>query len=135
MLGEGERGSLKGRIRTHRTSDRGVKTFAKQLRADRTEAEALLWERLRRKALGGFRFRQQHPIGTYIADFYCNEAGLVVELDGSYHFSTEQIERDRMRDEAMRAHGLRILRISNDEVIENIETTLSKINRALTGKD
>jgi len=96
--------------RTHRTSSPQTIAFARQLRKDMTDAEKLLWARLRRRALEGLRFRRQHPIGPYIVDFFCAEAGLIIELDGQIHSSQERSEHDRLRDAALRDHGLRVLR-------------------------
>ncbi len=125
---------MKNRPSTHRTANRDTVEFARELRKKRTPAEQLLWERIRKKALRGFRIRQQHPIGSYIADFYCNEVGLVVEVDGGVHDQIEQKERDRLRDLAMRNHGLTILRITNQSILEDIDSVLLEIEKALLEK-
>ena len=119
------------RVRTHRTSDRGIVLFAKGQRRAPTEAEQRLWARLRRKAIGGFRFRRQHPIGTYITDFYCNEANLAIELDGGIHDDPEQRQRDRIRDAALSDHGVRMLRFSNEEISQDIDAVICRIEDAL----
>lgn len=119
------------RHRTHRTSTAETIAFARELRRNRTVAEMVLWARLRRKALGGFRFRQQHPIGPYIADFYCDEAGLVVEVDGDVHDEDMRQMRDRYRDLALTGHGLEVLRFDNEEVLNNTEEVVATIQATL----
>ena len=117
--------------RTHRTSDKGTVLFARELRRTMTPAEQMLWDRLRRKALEGFRFRRQHPIGSYIADFFCNEVGLVVEVDGEVHLSPTQIQKDRFRDIAMKQYTLEVLRFTNCEVQGNLDAVVEQIRNAL----
>ena len=73
-----------------------------------TEAEALLWTRLRKNQLHGFRFKRQHPIADYIADFYCHEAKLVIEVDGKYHDAREQKLYDEIRTKVIISFGLRV---------------------------
>ncbi|MBN2803612.1 MAG: DUF559 domain-containing protein [Deltaproteobacteria bacterium] len=68
------------RIHTHRTSEFNTIQFSKELRKNQTKAELILWKHLKKKQLCGFKFRHQHPIGSYIADFYCNEAALLIKL-------------------------------------------------------
>ena len=76
-----------------------------------TGPEVGLWGHLRRRQLGGFRFRRQHPVGPYILDFYCPEARLAVEIDGSAHGHPDQIRHDATRNEWLWARGIRTLRI------------------------
>jgi very-short-patch-repair endonuclease len=87
---------------------------ARQLRKRLTEAEAILWVRLR--ALPGIRFRRQHPVGPYIADFACTRARLIVELDGATHGTEEERSYDAHRDAFLRSRGWRVLRIPNVDV-------------------
>jgi very-short-patch-repair endonuclease len=89
--------------------------FARKLRGHLTPAEGLLWSRLRRQQVGGFRFRRQHPIGPYIADFACIEARLVVELDGISH-GAPQFRADMTRMDFMESLGWRVVRFSNGAV-------------------
>ena len=98
---------------------------ARELRQLQTSAEKILWECLRANRLNGAKFRRQHNIGQYIADFYCSAAKLVVELDGEIH-QTQQ-ERDGDRDAWMQANGLTVLRFNNTEITENLEQTLQAI--------
>lgn len=91
----------------------------------------MLWAVLRNRKLEGAKFRRQHPLGRYIADFYCHEALLVVELDGSVHDRLYQAEYDKARQEEIEVRGLTVLRLKNDEVIESMPATLSKIADAV----
>jgi very-short-patch-repair endonuclease len=101
--------------------------LCRKLRKTQTEAEELLWKRLRRKRLKGLKFRRQHPLGRYIADFYCPEARLVIELDGDVHELEDQNEYDGLRREIIEVHGIRVLRIKNEEVERTIEKVLQRI--------
>jgi cyclase len=94
------------------------------LRYNMTPAEKLLWEKLRKKQLG-VRFKAQHPMGRYIVDFYCHQAGLVVEIDGPIH--NYQKEEDQHRTDDMKKDGITLLRFKNEEVFENIEGVLKRI--------
>lgn len=94
------------------------------LRNNMTPAEKLLWEQLRKKQLG-VRFKAQHPMGRYIVDFYCHQAGLVVEIDGPIH--NYQKEEDQHRTDDMKKDGITLLRFKNEEVFENIEGVLKRI--------
>ena len=102
---------------------------ARRQRETPTRSEAILWERLQRKALDGHKFRRQHPIGRFILDFYCPEKRLAVEVDGAIHAS--QKGADEERQEQLEAAGLNVVRVSADEVEHDIEAALSKIRQAL----
>jgi very-short-patch-repair endonuclease len=93
---------------------------ARSLRLGATGPERILWTKLNRSQLGGFRFRRQHPIGNYVLDFYCPEVRLCIELDGFSHDAAEQMQKDRIRDERLQSSGVEILRFSNQEVRENL---------------
>lgn len=92
-----------------------------------TEAEKLLWSRLRGKQLSGLQFYRQKPILNYIVDFYCPSANLVIECDGGQHFTEEGLEADRIRDEALEALNLRGLRFSNLQIMNQLEEVISVI--------
>ena len=109
-----------------------VRQLAKELRHEQTEAETVLWKRPRRKSLDGLRFRRQHPIGRFIADFYCSEARLVVEVDGGVHANQE--DNDALRTEMLTAQGYRVVRFPNEDVLSAIEGVLEQI-RAYVGTD
>ena len=96
-----------------------------------TDAEKLLWSKIRGKQLKGFQFYRQKIIGNYIADFYCSKSKLVIEVDGGQHYSAEGKEKDRMRDNYMKRAGITVLRFSDREVLKNLEEVLEKIWRQL----
>ena len=100
---------------------------AKELRKGSTNAEIILWEALRKNNILGLKFRRQHPLGEFIADFYCHELKLVIELDGSIHNVHKQSEYDKTRTSELIKHGLNVLRIKNKEVEDNITFVLEKI--------
>jgi very-short-patch-repair endonuclease len=108
----------------------GAKTiFARRLRKSMTDAERELWRHLRKRQIGGFRFRRQHPAGPYIVDFICVETGLIVEVDGGQH---NEIAFDAIRDEKLKGMGFCIQRFWNSDVLERIDAVLSDILSALT---
>jgi len=96
------------------------------LRSDQTPQEILLWSRLRHKQLG-FRFRRQHSIGGYIVDFYCPAKDLVIEIDGSQHFGKDAKEYDDIRSLYFEGVNLKILRFTNREIDNNIDSVVNKI--------
>jgi very-short-patch-repair endonuclease len=105
------------------------KTFGKafMLRKNETVAEKLLWQRLRKNQICGLRFKRQHPIAYYVADFYCHKTRLVIELDGGYHKHDVQKLYDKIRTQVMEEFGLRVLRFSDTEIFEDIDTVLEAI--------
>jgi len=98
---------------------------ARTLRANATEAEQKLWSKLRKKQLHGFQFRRQYSIGPYFADFFCLEAKLVIEVDGSQHADREA--QDERRSALLRAKGYRVLRFWNFEVMSEIDSVVGRI--------
>jgi very-short-patch-repair endonuclease len=102
---------------------------AKQLRRDKTEAEARLWRYLRNRQMEGQKFRFQSPVGEHVPDFLCSDAKLIVELDGGQH--GEQIAKDAVRTEALEAAGYLVIRFWNNEVLANTEGVLEAIRLAL----
>ncbi len=100
---------------------------AKALRKDMPPTERKLWAKLRNRQLGGFRFRRQHTVGPFIADFACVEARLVVELDGDQHGRDDAPARDDRRDALLEENGWRVLRFWNREAFENMEGLLETI--------
>src|SRR5689334_16875248 len=90
---------------------------AQQLRRRATPAERRAWDLLRNRRMLGLKFRRQHPIGrALIVDFYCPALRLALEVDGMIHGSPEQYERDEARTRELRSHGVRVLRIANEDV-------------------
>ena len=106
-----------------------TRILAFALRKNRTESERLVWQQLKGRQLLGFKFRQQAPIGHWIADFYCPAARLVVELDGACHRGRS--DRDRMRDKAMAEMGLNVLRIRSSLVFSDRDSVIGQIEWAL----
>jgi very-short-patch-repair endonuclease len=102
---------------------------ARRLRQEMTDAEKILWACLSKNQLNGVRFRKQHPVGGYIADFYCHEHKLVIEVDGKIH--EQQKEYDAMRDAEMIALGLNVMRFTNAEVIGDLEAVIEKIKSSM----
>jgi len=100
---------------------------AKKLRRESTPPEKLLWSVLRRRRLGGLKFRRQEPIGQYVVDFCCRELKLIVELDGMSHEDTEL--QDHIREQWLRAQGYRVFRVTNWDVNDDLETVARGIAR------
>jgi very-short-patch-repair endonuclease len=91
--------------------------------------EALLWTLLRTRQPGMPTFRRQHPIGPYFADFYCSQAKLVVEVDGSHHGEDEQLAHDEVRDRYMQKLGYRVLRCSSADILRDPQVAADGIVR------
>jgi len=100
---------------------------ARALRGTMTDAEQLVWYCLRRKQLGGFRFRRQHPFERFVLDFYCCEVKLAIELDGGQHNEPDVKAHDKERTAFLARHGIQVLRFWNNEVFTNLEGVLQKI--------
>ena len=107
---------------------------ARQLRQQMTPTEVLLWDVLRDNQVGDCRFRRQHPVGTFVLDFYCPAARLAVEVDGSIHDREGAKETDAARQEEIEAFGVRVLRFRNEQVTENREAVVEIIRVALLGR-
>ena len=100
---------------------------ARELRREDTEAEQLLWAHLRARRLGDLKFRRQVPWDDYILDFVCEEARLVVEVDGSQHYESDQEARDESRTSNLSKAGYLVLRFPNDEVLRRLQLVLDAI--------
>lgn len=103
---------------------------AKKLRQNLTIEERVIWDFLKSRPFS-LKFRRQHPIGFYIADFYCHSIKLVIEIDGGYHLSKQQRIKDQERERQMAEWGIRILRFSNDIINCHFESVKSEILTAL----
>ena len=99
----------------------------RELRQTSTEAEQALWRRLPNRQLAGWKFRRQHPIGRYFADFACIEVRLVVELDGGQHFEPGAMQSDLRRSAALNAAGFHVLRFDNRQALTKTELVLQAI--------
>lgn len=104
-------------------------TKARALRKRSSDAERLLWSRLRNRRLFGLKFRRQEPIGEYIVDFVCREQNLIIELDGGHH--QEQIAPDLRRTAWLNSRGFRVVRYWNNDVLRDLDSVLESIRLAL----
>ncbi|MDD2851175.1 MAG: endonuclease domain-containing protein [Desulfuromonadaceae bacterium] len=104
-----------------------LRTPSRELRGAMTDAEQLLWSRLRRKQLHGVQFYRQKPIGPYIVDFFAPGAGLVIELDGGQHLKPEHSEKDRQRDQCLADMDLLVLRFNNREALLETDVVVERI--------
>ncbi|MGB3606750.1 isoleucine--tRNA ligase [Psychroserpens sp.] len=119
----------------YQTARKSSYTLINKLKQERvknpTAAEKILWEQLKTKQLGGYKFRREHIIDKYIVDFVCLAKNLVIEVDGGYHNTAEMQEADKFRTENLEELGFRVVRFTNEEVIGDIESVLEKIEHEL----
>jgi very-short-patch-repair endonuclease len=108
-----------------------LKKNARRLRSNSTDAEILLWSRLRGKQLLNVQFYRQKPIGNYIADFYAPLGKLVIEVDGGQHYEENYLQKDQERDFFMEQQGLKTLRLNNLQVLHSIDDVIDVIFNAL----
>ena len=110
-----------------------AKIICRELRKNSTEAEEILWNTLRNRKLEGRKFLRQHPLyydiegkeSFFVADFYCHEEKLVIELDGEYH--KYKLTKDNFRTEIINNLGIKVIRFTNMEVINNISVVINEI--------
>jgi very-short-patch-repair endonuclease len=107
---------------------------AKKLRDNMTKHELLLWEKLKSNKFMGLRFKAQHPIATYIADFYCHKIKLVIEIDGATHDSIDAKEYDMGRRTEMEEFGIKTIRFSNNLIESDLSQVLKKIESVCTAR-
>ena len=107
-----------------------LRQFSQENRKNPTEAESILWSALRASQCG-VRFRRQHIIGDYIADFVCLSRKLIIEVDGAYHNRAAQMISDEQRTEDLKRLGFRVLRLQNEEIIANIDKVVGKIEKEI----
>ena len=107
--------------------NKNLKQPSRELRKNMTDAELLLWSRLRKKQVKGVQFYRQKPLGNYIVDFYCPAANLIVEVDGGQHYTDEGKTKDRERDNYLASLDLKVLRFSNSDVLKEIAAVLQMI--------
>ncbi len=103
--------------------------FARHLRREMTIPERYLWYALRDRRLQGWKFRRQWPVGPLVVDFCCDAARLVIEIDGASHDAPG--ESDRIREQVITEHGYRVLRVSNDDVLDNLDDVCGAVLKAL----
>jgi very-short-patch-repair endonuclease len=107
--------------------NKNLKAFARDLRRNMTDAELHIWKRIRRKQLKGHQFYRQKNIGSYIVDFYCPAAHLIIEIDGGQHYGDEGLRKDAIRDDYLASLGFVVIRFSDREVLKNIEAVLENV--------
>ena len=105
----------------------GITQAAQQMRKDLTDFEAIVWDEIRERRLGGLRFRRQHPAGRFIFDFYCPRAKLVVEVDGGVHDG--QAEYDAERTAELERFGYTVIRFKNEDIRDRLPEVLDEIER------
>lgn len=105
---------------------------AKSLRENMTPAETLLWKKFQSPPFSQYKFRRQHPVQNYIADFYSHSLRLVVEVDGEYHETSEQINLDKERTEILKFNNLEVIRFTNEQVLNNTFDILKEIEERIT---
>jgi very-short-patch-repair endonuclease len=121
---------------SHRTPR--LRTFARSMRHAPSPAEALIWRWLRSRRFDGYKFRRQEPIGAYIADFFCAELNLVIEVDGRHHSSAPVQDSDAIRTEKLQRRGITVVRITNADlrlgraVEEQIRWAIERAESALS---
>ncbi|MGA9364763.1 MAG: DUF559 domain-containing protein [Bacteroidota bacterium] len=103
---------------------------AKALRKNMTTAERKLWSLVRRNQLG-LHFRRQAPLGSFIVDFYCPAAKLVLELDGIHHDLSDEKDYDRLREEHLKARGVKVIRFKNNEILMSTSSVLAEIQEQI----
>ena len=107
----------------------GVRVRARALRQASTDAEALLWSRLRDRQMLGLKFRRQRPVAGYFADFACLEISLIIELDGGQHAEPDATAHDQHRTTALAREGFEVSRFWNHEVLSQTEPVLTQIHQ------
>jgi type I restriction enzyme M protein len=135
QVGEGEEVKVGARAAIIRTVEIHVPpkllANARELRKNQTKAEELLWLLLRDRKLNNLKFRRQHPLSVgFIIDFYCAKQKLGIEVDGGYHNNKEQQKRDTERTKIINKYGIKIIRFSNDNILNNTESILEEILRS-----
>lgn len=103
------------------------------MRKNPTSAEDALWELLRNRRFNGLKFRRQHAVDRFIVDFICPEVGLLIEVDGPIHSQTK--EEDHIREDHLKALGLEVLRLSNEEVLKSPEVVLDRVEEFLSQRN
>jgi very-short-patch-repair endonuclease len=101
--------------------------YARQLRREMTEAEKVLWEHLRARRFLNLKFRRQHPILEFIADFYCHKLKLIVEADGKYHEEDDATYYDSERTKDLKRYGYFVIRFSNEEILNEMDNVLEQL--------
>lgn len=115
----------------HKGANKKIFEYARENRLQQTAAEAILWKKLRDRNFYGYKFRRQHPLDSFIVDFYCHSHKLAIEIDGGYHNEQEQAEYDSGRTYELQKYQVTVIRFSNEEVMGNTDWVLNKIKSYL----
>jgi very-short-patch-repair endonuclease len=115
-------------------ADEETQEIAKSLRKRMTSAEKVLWQILKAKKIVGMKFRRQHPIAWYIADFYCHEIRLVIEIDGPIHECRERKEQDEGRTGIMNQYDIIVIRFTNDDVLNRPGRVIRRIKEVVNAR-
>lgn len=115
----------------HHEAHQKVFESARFLKKVLTPAEETLWQQLRGRKFKGHKFRRQHPLKSFIADFYCHTSRLIIEVDGGYHQTPEVKEYDQLRTKELEGLGLKVIRFSNEQVLNEMESVLIEISKNL----
>ena len=110
-----------------------TKEKRRALRKNQTRAEIIIWETLRNRKFCNLKFRRQHGIGYYIADLYCAEKKIVVEIDGDSHYNLDAIEYDEKRTIFFNSLGIQVIRFGNNDVYNNLESVKEKLMDFISG--
>ncbi len=102
--------------------------LARELRKDQTRAEKTLWEQLNKNQIRGLKFRRQHPINRFIADFFCPKIKLIIEVDGSIHEIIEFQNHDEGRTDFFNDFGITVIRFTNEQIYNELDSTIKQIN-------
>lgn len=127
-----EQSSTPGYVTTTMEQWKILSDFAKQNRKNATAAEDALWQEVRNRKIKNFKFRRQHPIAGFIPDFVCLEQKLIVEIDGKYHNTEEQKKYDEAREQWLKEHNYRLIRFTNEEVLNYMPIVLQQLAEALS---
>lgn len=112
-------------------NDPSLKVRRKDLRCNQTDAEKAFWSQVRNRRFHGLKFFRQYSVGPYILDFYCPAVKLAVELDGAHHNLPDSIEYDAARTEFLDLHGIDVVRFWNNEVLLQMESVLSELEKKI----
>ena len=114
-----------------RDTPKYIVDIAKELRKNQTRTEKIIWDKLRGRRLNGHKFRRQYAIGRYIADYYCCEARLAIEIDGKIHDEEEINAYDQIRQAEIEARNITVIRFSNELILQEINVVLQQISSLL----
>ncbi len=107
--------------------NKDLKLYSRELRKQMTDAERLLWRKIRKRQIKDLQFYRQRPIGDHIVDFYCPKAKLIVEIDGGQHYEISNEKKDKIRDRGFKSSGLKVLRFQNIDILKNMNSVVRKI--------